>query len=747
MYLRKHLKMILFTFAFLLSVVLPAATAEAKRIDINYGDGDWCGYENEDGTLTITGCRNIAQYINTKTLTIPTEVGGKKVTRLGIYNEDYSFYIFDNTNFIETLILPDTIEHVDGYQGDDNVSVFSGYTGLKKVVLPDNESFNEDDVKNLFQYNSADVEELTCRSEGCIPSSWRSSLETLSLHDATLMPSGCSSVDIDSEYFPNLKTLTIQEAVDKEKDFRIGSLPVTFLTLPADIKSLTMYDCPSLTELSLPSGLNNLDLTGCPVLTKLSLPGSLKRMRLLDCTELSTLESEKAQEDISIETVYNCPKLAIPVVYVKYGEDFGTSSSFGGYAPKCGNTPYAGSQVQEIHIDSRRIAQGINKQTFRGTSSLKAIVVEGNASNFFSKDGVLYWKATGTAPDGTKITGNHMFAYPAAKSTSGNLAISADVSCIYAYALEGCKFSTITFPENMHPYYEWDSVLLEPYSEGNYGELADFCSAKFRIVKNSSPDVARKDMYVPEDRVEYYKGSTFKIKYNLYGGKNNANPSSYTAGETITLKNPSRSGYTFLGWTRNDSKDAADYKNTTERGSYFCDYTFTAHWMRITGMSHKIAAGKKIELTAEMIPADSKNPPLSWSSSNQNVATVSKKGVVTFKKNTGGKSVTITAKLKGGSGKKAAFKLQSMKGIVKKVKLSGKNSLKAGKSTQLSAKVTASSKANKTLSWSSSNKKYATVSDKGKVTAKKAGRGKKVTITAKATDGSGKKGTFKITIK
>ena len=88
--------------------------------------------------------------------------------------------------------------------------------------------------------------------------------------------------------------------------------------------------------------------------------------------------------------------------------------------------------------------------------------------------------------------------------------------------------------------------------------------------------------------------------------------------------------------------------------------------------------------------------------------------MVTFKKNTGGKSVTITVKTKGGSGKKAEFKLQSMKGIVKKVKLSGKNSLKAGKSTQLSAKVTASSKANKTLSWSSSNKKYATVSDKEK---------------------------------
>lgn len=721
MYIRKYLKIILFTVAFLLSAMLPAMAAEAKRIDTNYGN--WCGYENEDGTLTITGCRNIVEYINTKTLTIPSEVEGKKVTGLGVYNEESNFYIFDKPSFIETLILPDTIEHVDEYQGDDKVSVFSSYSGLKKVVLPDNENFTDDDAANLFLYNSADVKELTCRSGNFkwfyYFRWWASTLETLSLHYGEAFGGGS-----DFE-FPNLKTLTIQEADDA-----------------------SFYNLPALTSLTLLSA-KNLQLKDCPALTKLSLSGDLKTMRLLDCAKLSTLESEKALKDISIEAVYNCPKLSLPVVYVKYGEEFSTSSNFGGYAQGCGNTPYAGSQVQEIHIDSRRIVQGINKQAFRGTPNLKAIVVEGNSSNFFSKDGVLYWKATGTAEDGSKMTSNHIFAYPAAKSTSGNLDISKDVSCIYVYALDGCKFSTVTFPENIDPYYEWDSVLLEPYSEGNYGVLADFCSAKFRMVKNSSPDVARIDgMYVPEDRVEYYQGSAYKITYKLSGGKNNsANPSSYRAGEKITLKNPSRTGYTFLGWTRNDSEDAADYLDTTERRSYFSNYTFTAHWMRITGMSHKIAAGKKITLTAEIVPADSKNPSVSWASSNQNVATVSNKGVVTFKKNSGGKSVTITAKVKGGSGKKAAFKLTSMKGVVKKVKLSGKSTLKVGKSTKLSAKVTASSKANKTLSWSSSNKKYATVSDKGNVTAKKAGKGKKVTITAKATDGSGKKGTFKIKIK
>ena len=90
-----------------------------------------------------------------------------------------------------------------------------------------------------------------------------------------------------------------------------------------------------------------------------------------------------------------------------------------------------------------------------------------------------------------------------------------------------------------------------------------------------------------------------------------------------------------------------------------------------------------------------------------------------------------------------------MKDAVKKVAISGKKtkSVKAGKKLQLKAKVTAAKKANKKLRWTCSNTKYATVNSKGKVTAKKAGKGKKVKITAVATDGSGKKSTVTIKIK
>ncbi len=88
-----------------------------------------------------------------------------------------------------------------------------------------------------------------------------------------------------------------------------------------------------------------------------------------------------------------------------------------------------------------------------------------------------------------------------------------------------------------------------------------------------------------------------------------------------------------------------------------------------------------------------------------------------------------------------------MKGAVKKVAISGKKTVKAGKTLKLKAKVTAAKKANKKLKWTSSNTKYATVSGSGKVKALKAGKGKKVKITVMATDGSGKKKSVTIKIK
>lgn len=167
----------------------------------------------------------------------------------------------------------------------------------------------------------------------------------------------------------------------------------------------------------------------------------------------------------------------------------------------------------------------------------------------------------------------------------------------------------------------------------------------------------------------------------------------------------------------------------------------------VTASARNIAAGKKVQLKAAVAPSKATNKAVTWKSSNTKVATVSSKGVVTFSKKAGGKKVTITATAKDGSKKYGKITLTCMKGSVKKITLSGVKTLKAGKTTKVKAKVTTmNGKANKTLTWTSSNTKIATVDKTGKVKAVKGKKGT-VTITARATDGSGKKATIKIRVR
>lgn len=140
---------------------------------------------------------------------------------------------------------------------------------------------------------------------------------------------------------------------------------------------------------------------------------------------------------------------------------------------------------------------------------------------------------------------------------------------------------------------------------------------------------------------------------------------------------------------------------------------------------------------------------LVWTSSNNKYATVSETGVVTLKKSGIGKTVTIKATSTDGSGVAATYKIKIMKHAVKRVSIkTASKTLNTGKSMTLKTTIKTTGKdVNKKLQWISSDPEYATVSKAGKVTAKKDGKGKTVTITAMSTDGSGKKASVKIKIK
>ena len=268
-----------------------------------------------------------------------------------------------------------------------------------------------------------------------------------------------------------------------------------------------------------------------------------------------------------------------------------------------------------------------------------------------------------------------------------------------------------------------------------------------------TPDGTAKtpEVTVKRGELQLIKGVDYDVKYqnNINAGTatviitgKNRYTGSIKKNFQIGSTNTAGSGTTNPGITK--PSDAANDSGQKPSGS---EKTQKITKISIKGISHKIAAGTKILLTADILPKQASNQKITWKSSNPKIATVDSKGRVTIKKKTGKKTVTITAAANDGSGKKAAFRIKVMKGIVKKISIKGKKTVKAGKTLKLKAKIKASKGANKKLLWTSSNTRYAAVSSTGKVKAQKAGKKKTVIITAMATDGSGKKARIKLKIK
>ena len=126
----------------------------------------------------------------------------------------------------------------------------------------------------------------------------------------------------------------------------------------------------------------------------------------------------------------------------------------------------------------------------------------------------------------------------------------------------------------------------------------------------------------------------------------------------------------------------------------------------------------------------------SWATSNKKIATVTSGGKITAKK-TGKAKITITL----ASGKKAVVNVTVQKTAVKTTKISGLKksvALKKGQKLTLKPVIMPITSVEK-VTYKTSNKKVATVSSKGVITAKKKG-------TAKITVKSGKK-SYTVTVK
>lgn len=149
----------------------------------------------------------------------------------------------------------------------------------------------------------------------------------------------------------------------------------------------------------------------------------------------------------------------------------------------------------------------------------------------------------------------------------------------------------------------------------------------------------------------------------------------------------------------------------------------------------------KVKVSVKKVSPKKASKSVKWKSSNKKVATVSKSGYVTGKKK-GTVKITATSKKRKKVKKTIKIKVTNLK--AKSVTMSKKSAiLFPNDKTTLKATVKGSAGFyNQGVTWKSSNTSVATVTSKGIVTAKKAG---KATITATEKGGS-KKATCAVTV-
>lgn len=169
----------------------------------------------------------------------------------------------------------------------------------------------------------------------------------------------------------------------------------------------------------------------------------------------------------------------------------------------------------------------------------------------------------------------------------------------------------------------------------------------------------------------------------------------------------------------------------TTRATAKCTVTVTDNSIPATNIeldtySKTMTVGEKAKLTATVKPDDSTDK-VTWKSKNDKIVSVDENGNITALA-VGETEVIATA------GSVSAVCNVTVEGVkVSEVKLNKTSvSLKAGETEQLTATVTPDNATDKTVTWTSSNEKIATVAD-GKITAVAPGT---ATITATAGDKS-----------
>ena len=234
----------------------------------------------------------------------------------------------------------------------------------------------------------------------------------------------------------------------------------------------------------------------------------------------------------------------------------------------------------------------------------------------------------------------------------------------------------------------------------------------------------------------------YTLSYNANGGSGAPSSQSVKANTSfyISSTKPTRSGYTFLGWSTNKNATSASY-SPNQYVSIKNNVTLYAIWKKnatvnptsvsLNYTSCTMNVGNTKQLSATVYPTNATNKTVSWSSSDTQVVSVSSSGKLTAN---GPGVATVKVKTSNGYTKTCTVTVRGVD-IIGAVFLYPT----VGDIYYLSAKAYPSDTTK--FTWSTSNSSIVSISSSGKMTAKAAGT---ATITVKTSDGRSK--SVKVTV-
>ncbi|MBQ3005330.1 MAG: Ig-like domain-containing protein [Clostridia bacterium] len=229
------------------------------------------------------------------------------------------------------------------------------------------------------------------------------------------------------------------------------------------------------------------------------------------------------------------------------------------------------------------------------------------------------------------------------------------------------------------------------------------------------------------------KTTYYTLTYNANGGSGAPSSQKVQANTSFKLSTskPTRSGYTFLGWSSSKNATSASYSagakvrlvsNATIYAVWKKNVTVNPTSVSLNYTSLTMNMYNTKQLTATVYPSNATNKTVYWSSNDRAVSVSSTGKLTAIEPGV----ATITVKTSNG-------KTKTCKVTVRGVEITGGIRFAyptVGDINYLSAKAYPSDTTK--FTWSTSNSKVVSINSSGKMTAKAAGT---ATITAKTSDG------------